>query len=806
MIRPPPAAIPQYILSWQRLFFMDERTLKRLEYDKILSRLADCTLSPLGRERALSLRPVTDRETISRWQDQTSEACTLLRLEPGAALGGWQDIRRPLERARRGAVLEAEELFAVAQTVRAARLAKSFFAERTGKYPLLEEIALKLGNFAAMEHRLAAAVQPGGEITDQASPELAQIRRRLLRAQQQIKERLENIIRSPVYQKYLQDPIVTIREGRYVVPVKQEYRAQVPGIIHDQSASGATLFIEPMAVVEANNEMRRLQAAEKQEIVRILTELSVLVARQGEELVASLAVLGELELILARARYSQRLDARAPDILPAAALRLHHARHPLLTGDVVPVSVHLGFAFDTLVITGPNTGGKTVTLKTVGLLVLMAQSGLHLPVGEGTAVGIFKQVFADIGDEQSIEQSLSTFSSHMKNIVHILSGAGPENLVLLDELGAGTDPAEGAALARAILEKLHACGAKTVATTHYSELKNFACMQERVENASVEFDAVTLQPTYRLLIGKPGRSNAFEIAARLGLEPGLVARAREFLTTEQVEVSELLDRLEKEQQLAERERLEAERLRREAEELRERYRRLERELAAKREDILARAHDEARTLVARASREAEEAIRELRARLSADAAREREAAIREVRERLHAMHGRVREKAPRPGAGAGEIPRTVLPGQEVFLPRFNQRGYVLAAPDNDQVQVQVGIVKVNVPLSDLRLVDKEGPSSGRVQVSALLKNKTREVSVRLDLRGMRAEEALLEVEKYLDDAALAGLPQVQLVHGKGTGALRAAIQQHLKGDRRVKSFRTGEQGEGGMGVTVVELA
>ncbi|OAT79381.1 endonuclease MutS2 [Desulfotomaculum copahuensis] len=786
---------------------MDERTLKRLEYDKILEQLAGCALSALGRERALALRPVSDRELITLWQDQTSEGRNLLRLEPNAALGGWEDIRRPLARARRGAVLEPEELFAVGQTVRASRLVKNFFAERPGKYPLLEKIAVALANFNEMEHAIAAAILPGGEIADQASPELAQIRRRLIRGQQQIKERLGNVIRSPSYQKYLQDPIVTIREGRYVVPVKQEYRAQVPGIIHDQSASGATLFIEPMAVLEANNEVRRLQAAEKQEIARILTELSGMVARQGEELAASLATLGELDLILARARYSQRLDAWAPVILPAAAvLDIRRGRHPLLSGEVVPVSVHLGRSFDTLVITGPNTGGKTVTLKTIGLLILMAQSGLHLPAGEGTAVGVFRQVFADIGDEQSIEQSLSTFSSHLKNIVYILQQAGPDSLVLLDELGAGTDPAEGAALAQAILEALHAAGAKTVATTHYSELKNFAYTRERVENASVEFDAVTLRPTYRLLIGKPGRSNAFEIAARLGLSANLVARAKQFQTTEQVEVGELLDRLEKEQQLAGKERLEAERMRREAESLREHCRQIERDLSEKRDTVLMRARDEARTLVTQARREAEETIRELRARLSADTAREREAAIREARERLGVMQGRVQANVSRTPDGPGKVPQTVNPGQEVFLPRFNQHGFVAARPENGTVQVQVGVIKLNVSLQDLRLVEEEHFPSGRVQVAALIKSKSQEVSTRLDLRGMRAEEALLEVEKYLDDATLAGLPRVQLVHGKGTGALRAAVQQQLKGDRRVKSFRLGEQGEGGMGVTVVELA
>ncbi|MDK2888237.1 MAG: mismatch repair protein MutS2 [Thermoanaerobacter sp.] len=786
---------------------MDERTLKRLEYDKVLEHLARYTISSLGRERVLSLRPVTDRQAIQTWQAETTQARELLRLEPGADFGGWHDIRRQLQRAVQGAVLEPQELFETGQTLGALQRIRKFFAGRAGRYPLLEEIAFKIGNFNELERKIKKAILPGGEIADDASPALSSIRRRLLRAQQQVRELLENIIRSPAYQKYLQDPIVTIREGRYVVPVKQEYRSQVPGIIHDQSASGATLFIEPMAVVESNNEVRRLQVMEKQEIERILGELSRAVAARGEELAQSLEALGQLDFILARARYSEHLDAVEPRLLPAPRLNLRQARHPLLTGEVVPISVHLGYQFDTLVITGPNTGGKTVTLKTIGLLALMAQSGLHIPVAVGSELGVFNAIFADIGDEQSIEQSLSTFSSHLTNIVGILNQAGPGSLVLLDELGAGTDPDEGAALAQAILERLHEMGARTVATTHYSQLKNFAFTRERVENASVEFDAVTLKPTYRLLIGKPGASNAFEIARRLGLAPDVVERARSFMTVEQVQVADLMQQLERARQQAERELEEARRVREEAEELRARYRALKEELAARRENLLSRAREEARLLVKRARQEAEEAIRELRARLADEAARVREEAIREAREKLAGMQERLQpEPAASAPPGAGAVPKTVSVGQTVFLPRFNQTGTVVAPPEDGEVQVQVGMIKINVPLGELRLPAGEESSRGEVRVSALMEDKVRSISTRLDLRGLRAEEALQEVEKYLDDATLAGLSRVFLVHGKGTGALRAAIQQRLKTDRRVKSFRLGEHGEGGTGVTVVDLA
>ncbi|MDQ0287422.1 DNA mismatch repair protein MutS2 [Desulfofundulus luciae] len=784
---------------------MDERTLKRLEYDKVLEHLARYTISPLGRERVFSLRPVTDRQAIHTMLAQTTQARELLRLEPGTELGGWHDIRQYLQRVVRGAVLEPQELFEIGQTLGACRRIRRFFADRPGRYPLLEEIALNIGNFSELEKKIGRAILPGGEIADDASATLSTIRRRLQRAQQQVKEQLENIVRSPAYQKYLQDPIVTIREGRYVVPVKQEYRAQVPGIVHDQSASGATLFIEPMAVVESNNEVRRLQVAEKQEIARILGELSGAVAARGEELALSLEALGQMDFIMARARYSEHLDAVGPRLLPAPRLNLRQARHPLLSGNVVPISIHLGYQFDTLVITGPNTGGKTVTLKTVGLLALMAQSGLHIPAGEGSELGIFDEVFADIGDEQSIEQSLSTFSSHLTNIVQILNQAGQGSLVLLDELGAGTDPVEGAALAQAILERLHETGAKTVATTHYSELKNFACARERVENASVEFDAVTLKPTYRLLIGKPGSSNAFEIALRLGLAPDLVERARSFMTAEQVQVADLMQQLERARQQAERELEEARHMRQEAEELKERYRALRDELAARRESILSRAREEARQLVKRARQESEEAIKELRARLADEAARVREEAIREAREKLAGMQERLQPRTTVSRPDPGVIPESVSVGQTVFLPRFNQRGTVVALPEAGEVQVQVGMIKINVPLAELRLPAEDETSRGEVRVASLVQDKTRSISTRLDLRGLRAEEALQEVEKYLDDATLAGLSRVYLVHGKGTGALRAAIQQQLKTDRRVKSFRLGEHGEGGTGVTVVEL-
>lgn len=785
---------------------MEEKTLKRLEYNKVLEQLASFAGSPLGRERALALRPVDDPAVITRWQDEASEGRKLLRLEPTAEMGGWKDIRNQLQRAGRGAVLEPEEVIAVADTLTAGRVLKNFLHERQETYPLLNEHAFFITPLPDLEKRIKKAILPGGEIADNASPHLAQTRRKLAAAQLNIKNYLENIIRSPNYQKYLQDPIVTIREGRYVVPVKIEYRAQVPGIIHDQSASGATLFVEPMAVVDKNNELRRLAVAEKQEIQRILAVLSEGVAQELESIETSLHTLGELDFIMARARYSQRLDAWAPILADEAVLDLRQGRHPLLKGDVVPVNIRLGEDFDTLVITGPNTGGKTVTLKTAGLHVLMAQSGLHIPAGENSRLGVFQRVFTDIGDEQSIEQSLSTFSSHMKNIVEIVNKAGRDSLVLLDELGAGTDPVEGAALAQSILEKLHSSGARTIATTHYSELKNFAYARERVENASVEFDTATLRPTYRLLIGKPGRSNAFEIALRLGLPAGLIKRAREFLSVEQVQFEELMRNLEKAQQEAEADREAAAKFADEARVIKEKNEKLAEDLAQRREAILSKAGEEARSLVKSARMEAESAIRELREKIAEESTRARESAIHEARDKLGRLHHKVSRAVPEK-VFSGQVPVELHAGQEVLLPRFNQRGYVIAPPGpGEEVQVQVGIIKMNVPLKDLRTVEKPKAGGGQSEVAGMILDKARDISMELDLRGQYSEEAALLVEKYLDDAYLAGLPRVSLIHGKGTGSLRMAVHKLLKGHRRVKSFRLGEHGEGGYGVTVVELA
>ncbi|WP_347490790.1 endonuclease MutS2 [Desulfoscipio sp. XC116] len=788
---------------------MDERNLKRLEFNKVKEKLALFAASEPGRELIYNLIPYGHRDEIVTALEEVTEGRELLRLDPTARLDGWNDVRQQARRSERGALLDPQELWHVLQTLMACRHIKSFFSERQDRYVRLNEIAQGLGNFKEPEKRIASAIAPGGEVLDRASERLFNIRRRLTAGQQRIKDRLNEIIRSTSYQKYLQDPIVTMREGRYVVPVKQEYRSQLPGIVHDQSASGATLFIEPMPVVEANNEVRALMAEEKQEIVRILTELSAAVGGQAQELLYALENLGRLDFIMAKARYSDSLDAWAPRIVPGAKLDIRQGRHPLLPVKAVPISIQLGEAFDMLVITGPNTGGKTVSLKTVGLLVLMAHAGLHVPADDGTLIGMFDQVFADIGDEQSIEQSLSTFSSHTTNIVKILAGADSRSLVLLDELGAGTDPTEGSALARAILDQLRQQGSKVVATTHYGELKSYAFANERVENASVEFDIKTLQPTYRLLIGRPGRSNAFEIALRLGLSESVVQSARGFLTEEQVQVADLMRELEKARLQAEREQAEAEKIRLEAEQYREQYMLRAEKIRRRKDEIISRAIADSREMVKKAKLEAEQMVEELRAALKEQTTHSREQSINNARQRLRQLQAKINAKAPIDiPEYSSEAVADVKPGDEVFIPKYGQRGVVLEAPgQDDQVQVQVGMIRMTIARRELHRVPvKENARPRRIGgVGQLVHQKARDISPRLDMRGMRVDEGLAEVEKYLDDACVAGLPMVQLVHGKGTGALRSAVQQLLKEHRGVKTFRLGESGEGGSGVTVVEL-
>ncbi|MGQ9779659.1 MAG: endonuclease MutS2 [Bacillota bacterium] len=782
---------------------MDEQTLRLLEFDKILALLAGETGSPLGRAEVEKLRPRTDRTWIAAALRLTGEARRIWEEKDPPSLDGLHDIGGEVARAGRGAVLGPEELLRVASTLAAGRRLRAFFLARRERCPGLAEIAERCSVFPELEAELARCLGPGGEIRDEASPELRRLRSLKRTLQNRVQERLEAVLRAEGSQRYLQETLVTIRNGRYVIPVKQEFQAMVPGLVHDRSASGATVFIEPMTVVELNNELRALAAAEEEEIRRILAVLSGMVGEAAEDIAATLAVLAELDLALAKGRLSLRMDGTEPELNEEGWLEFRRARHPLLGGAAVPIDVRLGRDFHTLVITGPNTGGKTVALKTIGLLTLMAQAGLHIPAAPGSTVGIFTEVACDIGDEQSIEQSLSTFSSHLTRIVGILARVtGPRSLVLLDELGAGTDPGEGATLAMAILEHLHGLGVRTVATTHYGDLKLFAYRTPGMSNAAVEFDALSLRPTYRLLLGLPGQSNALAIAGRLGLAPAIIARAEGFLRRGQKDFESLLGSIAEDAKAAREARRAAEEARAAWERARREY---EAELARVKEEkaaILRAAREEAREILRRTRREAEELFRQLE---EAKEETRRRAALEALREETRARLAALAEPPPAVEA-AGPPPRDLRPGETVFVRSLGRNGRVLGTIGEDQALVQIGAMKITLPLADLARAEGEEQKVIGGNLAELGRAKAAVVSPELDLRGMKVEEALAVLDKYLDDLCLAGLGRARLIHGKGTGALRAAIGEYLRRDRRIKSARLGEPNEGGAGVTVVELA
>lgn len=782
---------------------LQEKSARILEFDKIRQILAGFTASKPGEELAISLQPATVLEEVARAQKETTEARELWQTSR-VPLDGIFDLRAAAEGARRGKVLSPEELLATGATLRAARLLrKSLGEEAEERAPVLSALAAGLTTFPQLEAALTKAIGPDGEVRDEASPVLRSLRRQAQTLQNSIRERLDALTRSGETQKYLQEALVTIRNGRYVLPVKQEFRQYIPGIVHDQSASGATLFIEPMAVVELNNKLRRVEAEIKEEIERILTELSRQVGEAAAGILANQEILARLDLAFAKARYSLSIGGAEPVLNTRGFIRLLQARHPLLEGEVVPIDLELGGDFHVLIITGPNTGGKTVSLKTTGLLTLMAQAGLHIPARSGSEMAVFTGIYSDIGDEQSIEQSLSTFSSHMSNIVPIMEAAQDQNsLVLLDELGAGTDPAEGAALATAILKTLHSRGVRTVATTHYSELKIFAYNTPGVENASVDFDPRTLRPTYRLLTGVPGQSNAFVIAARLGLEKAIIEEAQQLVAPGTRNLEELLGQIAEEKRELEAEREKTARLRLALEKKEKEYTEKLGRFEGERASLLQEAREEARNLIRETRREMENLLRRLR-----EAAPEDQSEI--ANEARRQLAGRLAEIPEEAGlfVGGGS-PGEILPGKTVRLPHLEQEGVVLEVK-NGQAQVQVeGGLRVWVPCAGLAEVSRAPERQGRgekggIKRSAVSKSAT--ISSRLDLRGMNVEEALETVDKYLDEAFLAGLPSAVLIHGKGTGALRSAVTQFLSEHPQVKSYRLGGIGEGGLGVTVVEL-
>ena len=781
---------------------MLEKVLKTLEYDKIRAMVAERTQCCTGRELAEAMEPVFTNGEAASQMALTAEAEKLLIRTGRSPAEGFPDLRGCLKRVHAALYLSPGELLGVARCLKAIRLCKEAL-ESAEDCPLLGNLAQWLQAHRSIEEEIGRCIAGEEEISDGASPALLRIRRSMRIANDRVRERLGNMIRSATFQKYLQEPLVTIRNGRFVLPVKQEYRQNVPGLIHDQSGSGATLFIEPTAVVELGNEYKKLLGEEEEEIQRILSELTALCAPYSQDILEGLGILGQVDLAFAKARLGREMEGVQPEMDQQGFLRIIKGRHPLIPKEqVVPIDVWLGEEFTTLIITGPNTGGKTVTLKTVGLFALMAQSGLFIPAQTGSRLPVFQAVYGDIGDEQSIEQSLSTFSSHMTNIVEILKQADAGSLVLLDELGAGTDPVEGAALAMSILEELHSRGCRTVATTHYSEIKAFALTRAGMENASMEFDVDRLCPTYRLFIGIPGKSNAFEISKRLGMEERLIEKAREYLKGEDVKFEDVISGAEAQRRQAEEERRLAAAERDATAKLREEMEKQRARLEGERETLRAKAREDSRRLVNETREEMEKLVAAIRAIPGLDQ-RAADRVIQRSRDALRKREADLAEPLEKKPQDPGAAPKQVRPGETVRILSLDQKATVLSPADaKGDVQVQAGIMKLTVKLKDLRLIQDTAPTKG---VGKVQLDTQRQGGLELDVRGKLVDEAILEVDRYIDNCLMSGLDQVSIIHGKGTGALRAGIQDYLKRDKRVRSYRMGAYGEGDAGVTVVTL-
>lgn len=785
---------------------MDKKILKTLEYDKITAMLETHARCQIGKERARKLEPLTELAELNAELDLTSEAEAVLFRLGQSPIDEFPDTRDTLKRIKAVSALSMRELLDLASCLRAIRIAKSALTKEPDQIRLAS-MAVNLPSYKFIEDELNRCILNEDEMFDGASPALSRIRRELRVANEKVREKLNSMIRSSTYQQYLQDPIITMRNGRFVIPVKQEYRKQIPGLIHDQSGSGQTLFIEPAAVVELGNTFKKLLAQERDEIERILSELTSMVAPYGEDIYNALILLGEIDLRFAKAQLARDMNAVRPEMNDELRIRIVRGRHPLLDkAKAVPIDIWLGEDFKTLIITGPNTGGKTVTLKTVGLFTLMAQAGMFVPADVGTRLGVFKNVYADIGDEQSIEQSLSTFSSHMTRLVGILKNADDKSLVLLDELGAGTDPIEGAALAMSILETLYGRRSTTLATTHYSEIKAFALARDGMENASMEFDIDKLCPTYRLFIGIPGKSNAFEISKRLGLDDDVINRAKQFLKGEDVRFEDVISGAESQRRIAEQERKLAEQARAELDALRAEVEKEKKKLEETKKGYQAKAREDARRVVADTKREMERLIVQIRSMKSinqSEADRVIQASRDAVRERENAL-----VEPEKKVADMSVAPKSVNPGDEVRIVSLeNKKATVLKKPDaKGDVLVQAGIMKIAVRLDDLRLLNepaKKGPQTDAAAGKVTLGDKS--VGLSIDVRGKLVDEAIIEVDRYLENAAMNGLNEVMIIHGKGTGALRAGIQSYLKTHRLVESFRQGAYGEGDAGVTAVTI-
>src|SRR6056297_988345 len=764
----------------------------------------------LGQKLISEIKPFKDLNYIKERLKEVTQAKIIDKNYSKPPLGGIKDIRSHLKKANKEIVLSISELIAVETTIGAFKNIRKFFDEIKEdadprlierEYKLIFAVGEEIDVFDDLKKEINKCIDYNGIVKDEASPKLRSLRMKLDSIENKVRDRLDSITKSNKYQNMLQDSIVTRREGRYVVPVKKEYRNSFSGIVHDQSSSGMTIFMEPMEVVKLNNELREIKENEEREIYRILQRLSYLTADFSEEILSSLKMATTLDQIFARARYSKTINGSAPSLNNRGIIKIKEGRHPLLKEEPVPISIEVGDGFQNLIITGPNTGGKTVSLKTVGLFVLMVQSGLHIPAREGSLIAVFDKIFADIGDEQSIEQNLSTFSSHMNNINSYLEKADAKSLILLDELGAGTDPREGAALGIAILEKLKSKNAITIATTHYSQLKSYAYSFPNVENASVEFDLESLRPTYRLIMGVPGGSNAFEIDLRLGLPEEIVEEARKLIDKKELEVENIITELNNERNHYQELREEAEYNHRKAQQMKEDYEQKLKELKEEKENAIREAKKEAKEIIKRAEKKSKNIIRDLKDKAEATRPElDREAT--EINKELKEFRSELEVDKGEEETEEGQK-EEIKKGMTVRVKNLGKKGRVVDI-EGDKAIVEAGVMKINADISDLIPIEMPDVHKDRMVKKYQVK-KNQATTNRLDLRGMRYDEAQRKLDKYLDDVRLAGYSTVEVIHGKGTGALRKAVEEVLEGNRLVKDYRYGNQSEGGMGVTIVNL-
>ncbi len=790
---------------------MNSKVYSTLEFNKIREMLSAICISPMAKETALKLEPSADHNEININQNETSEAVSMILKKGSLSLGGLRDLRETLRRADAGGVLSPKELLNIADFLRTCENVKNYGKSdsKGERFDVLSPYFDDITTIPALESEITRKIISENEISDLASRELFSVRQSIRSANDRIREVLNSIIHSASYRHMLQNPVITIRSDRFCVPVKQEYISSFKGLLHDRSATGATVFMEPAAVVEANNKIAELKIKEKEEVSKILAALSLQISENSSTISSASALLAHLDFVFAKGELSLKMNASKPHFNKDGYINLKRARHPLIDPDkVVPINIWLGKDFDTLLITGPNTGGKTVSLKTLGIFSLMGQAGLHIPAFDGSELGIFTEIFADIGDEQSIEQSLSTFSSHMSNIVSIIENVTNSCLVLIDELGAGTDPTEGAALASAIIKYLHNMKVRTAVTTHYSELKLLAIATDGIENASCEFDVNTLSPTYKLMIGIAGKSNAFAISKKLGLNEYIISSARDILSHEDIKFEDVMLELETGKKTLELERERAEAYRLEAEKYREEIKQQNQKLKESREKLIRNANEEARRIIQTAKDESDSIIKEMRKMAkSADSPQGLEEKRRALKDNLNKADS-VLEKLNRKNKPKAQRPKKLRVGDRVFIDDLGTSGSVVTNPEpNGDVFVQAGIMKIKTNISRLSMADKDEAEhkASYTPYKAGAGREIRAFSAETDLRGLSVYEALEKLDKYIDDAILAGFSPINVIHGKGTGVLRSAVHDFLKKHPGVKSYRLGEYGEGDSGITVVEL-